>query len=154
MSKLTDNIEINISNDIDEIGLELEYIELVKEGKESILKIVVDKPNEKVSIEDCEKLSRQIDDKIDSLVKVDGGYILEVSSAGLERQLKNIRLFNKYKGNKIRVRLFNKVSGLKEFEGILDTISDTNINVIVEDKNVEIDIKNIASAKTVYDFEF
>lgn len=152
MSKLTDNIKEKIMPDVLENGLQLEYVELIKEGAENILRIVVDKPDDKISVEDCEKLSRQVEDKVDEMVKVENGYILEVSSAGLEREIKNIELFNKYKGSKIKVKLYNKVEGLKEFEGILDSVSDSNINVVVEGKNIEIEMKNIAAAKTVYDF--
>ena len=88
-----DKIELKIVNKIENLGYMLEYVEFVKEGDNNILRVVIDKENENVSIDDCEKVSRAIEDDVDKEVKQE--YVLEVSSAGLERQLKNIKLFKK-----------------------------------------------------------
>ena len=86
-----DKIELKIVNKIENLGYMLEYVEFVKEGDNNILRVVIDKENENVSIDDCEKVSRAIEDDVDKEIKQE--YVLEVSSAGLERQLKNIKLF-------------------------------------------------------------
>ncbi|MDD2628040.1 MAG: ribosome maturation factor RimP [Clostridia bacterium] len=151
MSQKLDIIENKIKDDVIKIGVEIEYTELVKEGENNIYRIVIDKPGVRVSIEDCEALSRAVEDKVDSLLKVDG-YILEVSSAGIEKKLKNIRLYEKYKGNKIRVKLFKKVDEKKEIIGILEEVSENVIVINGDNKRYEINIKDIADANTVYDF--
>ncbi len=154
MSKLTDNVEEIVLPKAELLGLELEYLELAKEGGNNILRIVVAKKEGYINIEDCEALSRSIDEEIESVVKIEKEYILEVASAGLERQLKNTKLYIKYIGEKILVRLFNKLNDSKEYTGILKEADENNILIDVDGNNIVIDRKNIAAANTVYNFEF
>lgn len=151
MSKLIDSIEANIKSKVENLGYEIEYVECVKEKENKILRVVIDKENTSLTTEDCEKVSRGVEDDIDKIMK-DESYILEVSSPGLERQLKNTRLFNKYLGSKIHVRLFNKIEDKKELEGILETADDENIIIKTESKKIEIKRENIACANTIYEF--
>ena len=106
-----DNIEKIIIPKIEEEGFEIEYVEFVKEGDNNILRVVIDNPNGNVAIDDCEKISRKIEDDIDK--NIDKEYVLEVSSAGLERQLKNIKLFEKYIGSEVYVKLYKKLDDKK-----------------------------------------
>ena len=151
MSKL--NIENNIKEDVEALGYEIEYVEYVKEGDAKILRVVIDKKDAFVTTEACELVSKKIEDKVDNLIKGNEAYILEISSPGLERALKNTRLYNKYMGYKIKIKLYKKVEGLKELVGTLCEVDENKIAIIVEDKKIEIERDNIAVANTVYDFE-
>ena len=153
MSKLTDKVEEAIDSIVVSLGLELEYTELVKEGGNSIYRVVIDKPGANVSIEDCENLSRTIEDTVDKFVNVKEGYVLEVSSAGLERELKNIRLYKKYVGYDVRVKLFKKVNDEKEIEAKLVSANDNEIVLEKDGEKICIEYSNIAHANTIYDFE-
>ena len=153
MSQLTDKVENAILQNIADLGLELEYTEYVKEGENNIYRIVVDKPEGNVAVDDCEALSRNVEDIVDRYINAKDGYVLEVSSAGLERQLKNVRLYNKYIGYEIKVKLFSKVNNEKEYQGKLVKVNDDSIVIEVQNEEILIDLKNIAHANTVYDFE-
>lgn len=152
-SKVIENVEEKITPKVNELGFEIEYIEFVKEGDNNILRIVLDKPNGTISIDDCELVSRSVEDDVDKLVKNE--YVLEVSSPGLERQLKNIKLYKKYTGENINIKLFKKCEIGKEFECLLESVDEENesINIKVEDKEVEIKLSEISSAHTVFDFQ-
>ena len=152
MSKLTDNIESKIKEDVTSLGYEIEYIEYIKEGEQKILRIVIDKENTSLTTEDCENVSKKVEDKVDSLMKDDSTYILEVSSPGLERALKNNRLYNKYLGYKVRIKLYKKINDSKEIVGILCDANDIKVIILVDNKKIEIERENIAAANTVYDF--
>ena len=152
MSKLTDNIETKIKEDVVSLGYEIEYVEYVKEGEQRILRIVIDKEDTSLTTEDCEIVSRKIEDKVDSNMAKDDTYILEISSPGLERALKNTKLFKKYIGYKVRVKLFKKINEKKELIGTLLEADDENVIMLVEDNKIEIERENIAAANTVYDF--
>lgn len=153
MSQLTDKVESAIENIVVSLGLELEYTELVKEGGNNIYRVVVDKPGDKVSIDDCEALSRAIEDIVDKHVNVKDGYVLEVSSAGLERKLVNLKLYKKYIGYDVRLKLFKKINDTKELQGKLVDVKDNIIVLNVSGSDTEIDIKDIASGNTVFDFD-
>ena len=152
-NKVVENVEEKISSKVNELGFEIEYVEFVKEGDNNILRIVLDKPNESVSIEDCELVSRSVEDDIDKLIKTE--YVLEVSSPGLERQLKNIKLYKKKIGYNIYVKLFKKKEIGKEIECILENVNEENESIIIknEDKTIEIKLEEISSAHTVFDFQ-
>ena len=76
-----------------------------------------------------------------------------VSSAGLERQLKNIKLFEKYIGSEVYVKLYKKLDDKKEITGILKSVNDNNIVIESLEKEYIFNIKDIAVAHTIYDFE-
>lgn len=145
------NIEKIIIPKIEEEGFEIEYVEFVKEGDNNILRVVIDNPNGNVAIDDCEKISRKIEDDIDK--NIDKEYVLEVSSAGLERQLKNIKLFEKYIESEVYIKLYKKIDDKKEITGILKSVNDNNIVIESLEKEYIFNIKDIAVAHTIYDFD-
>lgn len=151
MSKLTDGIHTAITPDVGELGYTVEYVENVKEGESKILRVVIDKENTSLTTDDCEIVSRKIEDKVDSLMK-DEMYVLEISSPGLERQLKNTKLFKKYIGYNVCVKLYNKVEDTKELEGILKEATDDYVIITMDNKEIKIERENISCANTVYEF--
>ena len=138
--------------DIETLGYELEYAEYVKEGESKIYRVVIDKLGESLTTDDCEIVSRKIEDTVDSLMAKDEAYVLEVSSPGLERALKNNKLYKKYIGNNIRIKLYKKVEDVKELVGILVESEEDYIVLLVEDKQIKIERENIACGNTVYEF--
>lgn len=151
--KIEDKIENEISLRVNELGFEIEYVEYVKEGDRNILRIVLDKKDGIVTIDDCELVSRDVEDRVDSIVS--GEYVLEVSSPGVERQIKNLRLYNKYLNSEIFIKLFKKDEDGKEFTGILNEVNDEEKYIVLKlnDKDKKISLKDIATAHTVYDFD-
>lgn len=160
MAKVILEIENICEKKIKEKGFELEYVECIKENSKDILRVVIDKEGYSISSEDCESISRYIEDDIDKMMK-DKEYVLEVSSAGLEKSLKNIHLFKKYVEKKAFIRLFKKTKlsdkyDEKEFEATIYDVDEENSNISFKMENgemVKINFKDIASAHTVFDFE-
>lgn len=151
--KIEEKVKSVIKEKIEENGFEIEYVEFVKEGENDILRIVLDRLDSTVDVDDCEKISRLVEDDVDKLISKE--YILEVSSPGVERQLKNIDLYEKYLGSEIFVKLYKKIEEGKELTGILEKVNrDSNtISLKLEKKTVELELTQITSAHTVYDFE-
>lgn len=150
--KIDKNLENEIENIAKSLGFDIEYIEFVKEQIGNVFRVVLDKNQDIVSVDDCENVSRAIEDNIDKKIKCE--YVLEVSSPGVERQLKNIKLYKKYTGKEVFIKLYKKGEYGKEFNAILDSVNEENGTIIlcVENKKMIIDLKDIASAHTVYDF--
>lgn len=155
--KLEETLEEKLKDKILNLGFEIEYVENVSEASQNIIRFVIDKKDStSITIDDCELVSRSIEDDVDKYVNRE--YILEVSSPGLERQLKNIKLYKKYQGKEIYVKLFKKIDNVKEITGILENVDENNrtiiLNITSEDnKKVEISLENISSAHTTYDFD-
>lgn len=88
----------------EELGLLIWDIEFVKEGSTYFLRFYIDKEGG-VGIDDCEAFSRAIDPELDKADPIEQSYCLEVSSPGIERELKRDWHFEKYIGAMIKVRL-------------------------------------------------
>lgn len=156
MIKKSELLERQLKEDICNLGYDLEYIETIKEANEKIVRIVIDTKNsEYITTEDLEKVSKNVEDKVDELVSSNEKYILEVSSAGLERKLKNKELYIKYIGYKVCIKLYQKINGKKEYIGILKEVKDDKIILSLPDIDneiLEIKFESIACGNTVYDF--
>lgn len=111
------------------LGLELWDIEYVKEGASWFLRIFIDKEGG-VSIDDCEAMSRAIDGPLDDADPVDQQYYLEVSSPGIERELRRDRHFELMTGHEVRIRLIRPDDrGNRELEGELISYEDSVITI-------------------------
>ena len=62
-------------------------VEYVKEGKDRVLRILIDS-EDGVDINQCENISRKVSDILDEADPIPDSYMLEISSAGLERKKK------------------------------------------------------------------
>lgn len=152
MSRLTDSIESKIKDDVEALGYEIEYTEYVKEGENKIFRVVIDKVGKSLTTDDCEIVSRNIEDTVDSVMAKDEAYVLEVSSPGLERALKNNKLYKKYIGNNVRIKLYKKVEDSKELVGTLLESQEDYILLMVDNKQIKVERENIACGNTVYEF--
>lgn len=104
-------------------------IEFKKEGPSYVLRVFLDKDSG-IGISDCEEVSRALSDVLDEADPISQEYMLEVSSAGLDRVIKYDEHFKKCSGKSVDVKLFGAVDGLKEFSAKL--IGHTGENVILE----------------------
>lgn len=128
------------------LNLTLIDVEYKKEGPSYVLRLIIDKP-QGITIEDCENLSRAVDEKLDELDPIENSYSLEVQSPG-ERKLKRDREFEYFKGRDVEVKLFEGLEGKKTFEGKLGGLKDNNV-YITQDNGVvrEFGREKIASVK-------
>lgn len=90
-------------------GCELLHVEL----KGGILRLVLDKPDGGVTLEDCQHVSKQASALLDVLDFGKSRYVLEVSSPGLDRQLYRPRDYERFTGKLARVTLEDREAGKK-----------------------------------------
>ena len=125
-------VEVLVSGMIEKMCYELVDVEFVKEGQNWYLRFYLDKEGG-INIDDCEKASKAIEKLLDEKDPIEQAYILEVSSPGLDRQLKKDKDFVKYAGSLVDVKLYKAVDGSKEFQGTLKGL-EGNI-ITIEDEN-------------------
>ena len=122
---------------LQEEGLELYHAEYVKEGKDHVLRIVIDTQEKGTYItsDDCEKVSHFLDSKLEAEDPIDGPYNLEVSSPGMDRLLYTEHHFDKFKGEPVDVKLYKAIDGQKNMTGILgDQTEDTLVLLPPDEK--------------------
>lgn len=137
---------------IESEGIELFDLKFLKGGKQSFLRIFIDKEGG-VTLDDCQNVSTQVGAILDVEDIIDCHYILEVSSPGLDRPLKKKEDFLKHKGETIRLSLFSSLNDKKKFTGkIIDFKTDTLTLEVKKDGNINIPYDMIKEAKLEIDF--
>ena len=147
MSKIEEKVENLVKEKIEKIGYELYDVEYSKEGKDYYLRIFIDK-KEGIDLNDCEKVTNEINDLLDKANYIKEQYFLEVSSPGIERILKKDKHLSQNIGKEIHIKLFKKdENNKKEYQGILKAFNENEIEL---EENNKIARKNIAQIKTIY----
>ena len=151
MANIEDKVEKLLKNKIEAIGYELYDVLYLKEGKNYILRIVIDN-EEGISLEDCEKVNNEITDLLDEADYIKEQYFLEVSSPGIERTLRKDWQLKKYINSKVQINLFKKdKNGFKEYLGFLRKVDDDFITIEQDETKYEVQRKDISQIKTVFE---
>ena len=148
MAKIEERVEELIKDKIENIGYTLYDVEYAKEGPNYYLRIFID--NEKgIDLDDCEKVSNEINEKLDEADYIKEQYYLEVSSPGVERILRKDRHLEQNIGKLVEAKLFKKdENGSKNYIGELKKFNEETVTI----DEIKIERKNIAQIKTVDDW--
>lgn len=136
---------------VHDAGMELVEVNYVKEGSRWYLRIFIDKPGG-VCIEDCRFISEKIDKLIDEKDPIPQSYILEVSSPGIERLLKNRSDYNRFAGRLATVATFAPLHGKKLFEGKIKGIRGDDVVMEINGSELLVPFEKIASARLKIEF--
>ncbi|NKB33428.1 MAG: ribosome maturation factor RimP [Pseudomonadales bacterium] len=131
-------------------GLELWGVELIQQGKYSLLRIYIES-EDGITIEDCEKVSRQVSALLDVEEPIAGEYTLEVSSPGLDRPLFAAKQFEQYTGSEVSLRMRSPVDGRRKFKGIIIGVRESVIDLQVDGSDFELDHRNVEKANIVFE---
>ena len=132
-------------------GLYVYDVEYKKEGGENVLRVFIDSDSG-VTLDECEKVSRALSDRLDELDPIKGAYELEISSPGVERIIKRDWHYDKALGKKIYVKLFGSENGEKELTGILKEAGDGFFVLETEKEDIKIMKDKAALVRTVFEF--
>lgn len=114
---------------VNNLGLSLWDVRYVKEGANWFLRVYIDKEGG-VDINDCEAVSRAINEPLDQLDPIENAYYLEVCSPGIERELVRDEHFMQFIGADIMVKMRRPVEGIgKEFKGVLKSYDNGNVTI-------------------------
>ena len=131
------------------LGYSIWDITYSKVGADYHLEITID--NEAgINIEDCEKVHRAIDPILDEADPIETFYYLEVSSPGVERELRTEEHIIRCVGMKVEAKLFVAHDGSKSVIGELKGIVDGKIVVEKDGACIELEKSEISKLTTVY----
>ena len=117
-----------------------------------MLRVTVDS-DEGITIDDCERMHRAIDPLLDEADPIDTSYDLEVSSPGIERELRTDAHIDLFVGEQVELRFFAPVDGQKSLRGILAGRDEAG-NVLLEVKGGVLTFKRTLVSKISTVFEF
>ncbi len=138
-----------IDTTIQALGLDLWGVELLQQGKYSLLRIYIER-EEGVTIEDCEKVSRQVSALLDVEDPIAGEYTLEVSSPGMDRPLFSIEHYSQYVGSEVDLKLRLPLDGRRKFKGQIIKVSGDIVGLAVEGSEYDLEFSDIEKASIVF----
>lgn len=148
ISKLVEEMALPV---VQEAGLELVEVRYVKEGGRWYLRIFIDKPGG-VGLDDCQKISQEIDKLLDEKDPIPHSYNLEVSSPGVERPLKKPADYVRFAGRLAKITTFTPFNGKKNFTGRIVGIREDNVVLEIDGTEYPIPLVCVASARLKVEF--
>lgn len=134
------------------LGCELWGLEYLTQGRYTTVRIYIDR-EEGVSLEDCEKVSRQVSSVMDVEDPIDSEYTLEVSSPGMDRPLYTLEQYARYIGEQINVRLRLARDGRRKFKGTILAVEGDEVRIAVDDKEYLLSVDAIDKANIIPRFD-
>ena len=145
-----------IEGRVEALGYELVDLERAGSKTRPILRLRIDRaesaPERGVTVEDCVRVSREVEAFLDEREDLSERYVLEVSSPGLERPLVKARDFERFAGKEVAVKTSHPVGQLgKRVEGVLRGLTPSDeIELEIENEIVRIARGDIKKAHLVY----
>jgi ribosome maturation factor RimP len=127
-------------------GLGYELVDMERSGRGGLVRIFIDKPGG-IKLEDCATVSNHLTRVL--TVENVSYERLEVSSPGLDRPLKKARDFERFAGQKVRVKLRVPQEGQRNFTGVLKHTRAGRVELEVDGKAVAFDLANLDRARLV-----
>ncbi len=146
---IRETVKDAIESAVAELGYRIWDITYSKIGADYHLEITIDN-DEGIYIEDCEKVHRAIEPIIDECDPIEGFYYLEVSSPGIERELRTDEHISASVGKKVLCKLFAAKEGQKSFEGVLLGYENSVISLDVLGSKIELERSEVSKINTVY----
>lgn len=153
MANIEERVETLVKPTIEDLGYQLYDVQYAKEGKDYFLRIFIEKENGTISLEDCEKVNNEIEEMLDTADYIKEQYFLEVSSTGIEKQIRKTKHLQENICEIIDVKLFKPINNSKEYIGILKKFDDETIYLEADNQIIELERKNISLIKKYYNWD-
>jgi ribosome maturation factor RimP len=149
LNSATAKINELIRPTVEALSLDLWGIELLQQGKAATLRIYIES-DAGITIDDCEKVSRQVSALLDVEDPITGEYTLEVSSPGLDRPLFTVSQFAAFAGEVVNIKLRSPLDGRRKFKGSITAIDGNQICVNVDGEEFTLDHDDVEKANVVF----
>ena len=132
-----------------EQGLELVDIICRHEARDLILRILLDRPEGGITLDECARFNIQISSLLDEKDILQARYILEVASPGLDRPLKTKNDFLRCIDRRARLFFNEPINGKIELEGVISKVENESVFIEHNDEIIEIPLMRINKAKQI-----
>ncbi|MBX2808491.1 MAG: ribosome maturation factor RimP [Cellvibrionaceae bacterium] len=126
-------------------------LEFFPQGQHALLRVYIDKAAG-VTLDDCEKVSRQVSSVLDVEDPIAGRYTLEVSSPGADRPLFTLQQFEAAVGEQAKVKLARSIEGRKHFCGMVAAVEEGDVVLRIEDEEFLLPFEWVDKANIVPQF--
>ena len=128
------------------LGYELVELEYAAGRSQAVVRLFIDAPAG-ISVDDCERVSRDVAALLDVDDPIPTAYTLEVSSPGFDRVLRIPAHFERFVGERVFVELKAPRAGRKRYTGLLQVVTATGIELEVDKQKVGVPFEEIGKAR-------
>ena len=146
---IKDTVREAITPTVEELGYSIWDITYSKIGADYHLEITIDS-EDGIGIDDCERVHRAIDPILDECDPIEGFYYLDVSSPGIERELKTEYHIEASVGERVEAKLFAARDGKKSVFGVLQGLVGGEVVIDEDGTEVSIPRADISKLTTLY----
>jgi ribosome maturation factor RimP len=152
MSDPDNRLNALIGPAVEGLGYEFVGTEYRRGRDQSLLRVYIDS-EAGISLDDCTRVSKQLSGLLDVEEPIRGAYSLEVSSPGLDRPLFFEQHFERFRGARIRVKMYVPVAGQRNFRGTLDGCRDGAVILLQDGEEHALPLEDISTARLIPDIE-
>lgn len=145
MPNLSPSLQNVIAPIVEALGYEFWGGQYGGHGSGSLLRIYIDKENG-VTVEDCQRVSRQLTAVLDVEAVIAPQYTLEVSSPGIDRPLFTLEQFKRFVGSPVRLKTHTPIDGQSRFVGEIFQIMDDQVIIKVDGQELALPFSQIEKA--------
>ena len=146
---IKETVKEAIEPTVEALGYSVWDVVYSKIGADYHLEITIDR-EDGINIDDCERVHRAIDPILDECDPIEGFYYLDVSSPGVERELRTDGHILASVGKRVLARLFAPKDGVKEYKGTLEGFEDGVITIRHEGGSASLLRSEVSKLTTVY----
>jgi ribosome maturation factor RimP len=133
------------------LGYEFWGYEFSSGQTKAYLRVYIDK-QEGVTLDDCTRVSHQVSGVLDVEDPIRGSYTLEISSPGLDRPLFKKAHYQRFSGQRVKVRLKWQMNGRRNFTGQLQGLDGDNVIVLIDSTSYSFPLEAVDRARLVPEF--
>lgn len=137
---------------VNAIGYELVLLEFSPRDGSGMLRLFIDAADG-ITLEDCEKVSREVSATLDVEDVITSAYRLEVSSPGLDRPLVKPEHYQRFIGEIARIQTLAPIAGRRRFQGVLLAVNEDAVSLETTDGPITLPLADIDKAKLVPNFD-
>jgi len=133
---------------VEDMGFEVVRVRLMS-GKETILQIMVQRPDGQIEVDECGQVSTAISATLDVEDPIVEVYNLEVSSPGIDRPLTRLKDFDQWQGFEAKLETDELIDGRRRFKGELAGTQDGEVLITIEEGTIGLKFAWLSDAKLV-----
>jgi len=152
VAALQERLEQLLEPVIGSLGYELLLLEYSPSPKNTMLRLYIDAAAG-ITLDDCERVSKEVAGVLDVEDPIRNAYRLEVSSPGLDRPLVKPAHFQRFVGQQARVQLLAPLNGRRRFIGAIVGADEQIVRIETEEGIAEIPLAEIDRARLVPDYD-
>lgn len=151
MRQVPENIQRIVDQVVSAMGYELVGVEFNATQRNGILRVYID-TEQGITLDDCQAVSHQLSGVLDVEDPIKGNYSLEISSPGLDRPIFKAKDFDRFAGQRVKIKLSTPQAGRRNFSGQLQGMRDEDVVLLEDGNEIHLPFNRIDTARLVPEF--